>query len=112
MALDLRAWDRIIAGLPGAIDQGTFDAATMVLDLAKQLAPVDTGRLRDSGHVVPDAPNGAAVYHVVFDVPYAVYVEEGTTNPNYSAQPYLEPALKEISLTEAIRVRLRALVQR
>lgn len=111
MALDLRAWDRVIAGVPDAVDQGTFDAATMIADLARQLAPVDTGRLRDSGHVAPAAPNGGAVYQVVFDAPYAVYVEEGTTNPNYPAQPFLGPARKDISLPEAIRVRLRALVQ-
>lgn len=61
-------------------------AANEVATVARQLAPVDTGALRDSIHV--DLVDGEA--EVIADVPYAIFVEFGTSVDE--AQPYLRPA--------------------
>ena len=70
--------------------------AERVCELAKSNAPVDTGALRDSGHV--EEKEKDTIYEVVFDAPvlsgdgsYARYVEEGTSK--MTAQPYLRPAI-------------------
>lgn len=61
---------------------------------AKELAPVDTGALRDSiaSHMASDA--GAAKAEILADVPYAAFVEFGTAN--MAAEPYLRPALEAV----------------
>jgi len=58
----------LVARLDGALEQ----QALLILDDAKRRAPVDTGNLRNSGHVEPRS-GGVAV---VFDTPYAVQVHE------------------------------------
>jgi HK97 gp10 family phage protein len=70
------------------------EKAERILDAAKDNAPVDTGALRDSGHVEEKNEE----YLIVFDAPvlsgdgsYARYVEEGTSKMD--AQPYLRPAI-------------------
>jgi HK97 gp10 family phage protein len=57
--------------------------------VAKQLAPVDTGRLRESIAVMQE---GDLKFTVVAGAPYAAYVEFGTANQ--SPQPYLTPAIE------------------
>ena len=63
--------------------------AQIILDYAKDLCPVDTGFLRDSGHLEPNSDD----VPIVFDAPYASYVEFGTYK--MEAQPFLRPALDE-----------------
>lgn len=59
---------------------------------AKQLAPFDTGRLRNSiTHTVVSKPNGAAAV-VGSAVEYAPFVELGTRKSK--AQPFLRPAVE------------------
>lgn len=82
-------------------------SAEIVLEEAEALVPVDTGELRESGHVEMISDTIAAV---VFDSPHAAFVEygtgirgeaspgagEGPYDPNWPgmvAQPYLRPAL-------------------
>ena len=71
------------------------EKANKILDAAKDNAPVDTGALRDSGHV---EKKDEITYLIIFDAPvlngtgsYARYVEEGTSKMD--AQPYLRPAI-------------------
>lgn len=61
-------------------------------DLARRLAPVDTGTLRSSikFRTVDDRESGWIVY-VYAEADYAIYVEYGTVT--HSAQPFLRPAL-------------------
>lgn len=61
--------------------------AETVCKSAKELCPVDTGRLRDSISVSPSV-DGAIVSS---DADYAAYVEFGTSS--LAPQPYLVPAL-------------------
>jgi HK97 gp10 family phage protein len=72
------------------------EKAERILDAAKDNAPVDTGALRDSGHIEEEKEN--LVYQIIFDAPvlngsgsYARYVEEGTSKMD--AQSYLRPAI-------------------
>lgn len=103
---------QIAAGVPGAIDRGTHRGATLIKDLAVQLSPELTGANKNSGHVEPDAPNGSASYKVVFNQPYSAAIEYGRSDePNYPAQPYLGPAIKEIKVGKEIRDELRALIR-
>jgi HK97 gp10 family phage protein len=86
-----------------SVEQG----AAIVLEEAEAIVPVDTGELRESGHVEIVSPTSAAV---VFDSEHAAYVEYGTGrrgaaspgagagpyDPNWPgmvAQPFLRPAL-------------------
>lgn len=59
-----------------------------MVELAKQIVPVRTGRLRDS---IMMKSNGPDMIVIGSDVDYSVYVELGTSK--MSAKPYLIPAL-------------------
>ena len=106
-------------GLNLAVAQAAFEQAARlsveqggeaVLETAESIVPVDTGELRESGHVelLNAGPQPSAA--VVFDTPYAAYVEYGTGErgaasegagpgpytpgwPGMPAQPYLRPSL-------------------
>lgn len=61
-------------------------AAESHVSVAKQLAPVDTGFMRDHIKVVEDNRG----LSVVSEAPYSIYVEFGTVNSD--AQPFFLPA--------------------
>jgi HK97 gp10 family phage protein len=86
-----------------------------VLERAQQIVPVDTGELRDSGHVVVIEEENRCYARVQFDADHAGYVEWGTglrgassagagdlayssTWPGMPAQPYLRPASDEVKI--------------
>lgn len=76
----------------GASAEAVRNTAIDVNRLAKQLCPVDTGRLRASIQISdfnPDVPSAV----VGTNVEYAEYVEYGTSRQ--SAQPYMRPAAEE-----------------
>lgn len=66
------------------------------VDLMKQLAPVDTGHMRDSIHKVEGPKHGGMIASrgVKIDAPYWVFVEYGTVH--MSAQPFVTPAMESI----------------
>lgn len=63
--------------------------ARIVASLAKQLAPVDTGNLRDS---IAVSETGLGTVRVEVGAEYAHFVELGTTKS--PAQPFLLPAVE------------------
>jgi len=75
---------------PKAVDLILANAAQFILVQMKQMTPVDTGRLRASETV--QATPGRYVVGPV-GVPYAVYVEFGTSRMR--AQPYVRPAVQK-----------------
>lgn len=75
---------QIEAKLRGAISHLADDIA----DDAQRYAPVDTGELVNSIHVVQLGPKSA---RIVADAPHAGFVEFGTENMD--AQPFMRPAL-------------------
>ena len=83
----------------------------MVLVEAQAIVPVDTGELRDSGHVEMQDTDASIVADVIFDAPHSAFVEFGTgilgassagagpfaydpSWPGMTARPYLLPALE------------------
>ena len=116
MALNLRGLQAFQAGLPAAIDAGAQQAAEHIGDLARQLAPEDTGALKDSLRVTPG--DGPGHWIVSFGgnatgVDYAEIVEYGDPSmPNYPAQPYLTPATKQINVKAEIKKAIQDLAKR
>lgn len=66
------------------------------VSLMKQLAPVDTGYMKESIHKVEETNFGGATASkgIKIDAPYWVYVEYGTVH--MSAQPFVTPALESV----------------
>ena len=83
-----------------ATERGLEKIGLVAENYAKKLAPVDTGRLRNS---ITHAVDGTDVY-IGSNVEYAPYVELGTSKQK--AQPFLKPAATEHSKT------YRAIVER
>lgn len=99
----------IATNVTPAVRDAAQAAGDLVLARAVELVPVDTGELRDSGHVVVTETERSVVASVIFDADHAGYVEYGTgirgansagagpypynpTWPGMPAQPYLRPA--------------------
>lgn len=81
--------DEVIAEMHSKIETALDGVGLLAEGNAQALAPVDTGRLRDSiTHVVDD--NAVTIGT---DVEYAAYVELGTSK--HAEQPYLRPALAD-----------------
>ena len=98
-------------GLPQAINQGIQAAAEHIGDLAQQLAPFDTGELRDSKVVEQVGPSR---WRVSFgrglpDI-RAVAQEYGTRSS--PAQPYLTPAAEQIDVDIEVGKAVAALIAR
>ena len=81
--------DRVIREIEGTLDRRSLGAAEHLLSVAQAEAPVRTGRLRDSGHVEPGTRRGQHL--VVFDAPYAGFVEFGTSR--MKANPFFRRAI-------------------
>jgi HK97 gp10 family phage protein len=74
---DLRkALEKAVEKAPGALAKAMLDEADKVLEEAKANAPVDTGRLRDSGAVSSDLSGDKLEVGVTFDTDYAIAVHE------------------------------------
>ena len=69
--------------------QDLLMGAEVFLTYAQSNCPVDTGFLRESGHLESQSDD----VQIVFDAPYASYVEYGTYK--MEAQPFLRPAMDE-----------------
>lgn len=105
--LNLSRLRRVIAGEQAAIDRGARNAALAIADLAEQLAPVDTGALRESIRV--EEGSRPASYEIVAGMPYAIFVELGTQKA--PAQPFLTPALHRIDPLVYIAAEVRGLIR-
>ena len=80
--------DAVLAGISSAISRGLEKIGLAAEGYAKKLAPVDTGRLRNSvTHAVVD---GEQAVYIGTNVEYARYVELGTSR--HKEQPFLRPA--------------------
>ncbi len=103
-----------VAALKARYDQvvrlSTEQASEAVLETAESIVPVRTGYLRESGHTEVTKTDSGYTGAVIFDEPYARYVEEGTGIrgeaspgagpgpyspdwPGQSAQPFARDAL-------------------
>jgi HK97 gp10 family phage protein len=90
-----RAVERGLTGYRFRVRDDLRTAGIMVQNRARQLAPVDTGRLRSSiVSKVTQSTGSAEAIEVGTNVEYAPYVEFGTRHMR--AQPFLRPALAEV----------------
>lgn len=97
MVFHQAALDRLLTGPNGPVAKHLLQLAQRVERRAKQLAPVDTGRLRSS-ITSGLAEDGSTVAGLVgTDVDYAVHVEYGTYR--MAPQPFMRPALEEVVRT-------------
>ncbi len=91
---------------------GAKAAADAVLEISQGIVPVDTGELKASGRTETEWVGHAVTGLVIYDAPYAAYVEFGTGArgassagsgpflydlnwPGMVAQPYCRPALDQ-----------------
>lgn len=84
----------IAAAAPIAAKAALLQTAADIIDIAKQLVPVDTGALKQS---LGADPISSSEVHVGSDMPYAPHVEFGTVHS--AAQPYLVPAFAQAEET-------------
>lgn len=91
VVLDQAALNRLLNSPDGPVGKEILRRTTKVDRRAKELCPVDTGRLRSSitNRVVRDSQGIAGI--VGTNVSYALFVEFGTRY--MAAQPFLRPAL-------------------
>lgn len=69
-----------------------YARARAVLADSQRRVPVDTGDLKASGHIEILHSINPTRLQVVYDMPYAGFIEYGTVKMD--AQPYLTPALE------------------
>jgi HK97 gp10 family phage protein len=80
------------------------EKAQEIYEASQDLVPVDTGALKESGHIEEvGSAVGEGLWYVVYDAPtkdqskwksYAIFLELGTSK--MSAQPYLRPAMEQV----------------
>lgn len=92
--LDEAAIDNILAGPSGPVAYELARLAQEIVNIAKVLAPVDTGRLRASIVWTLGSTAAGLFAEVGTNVEYAAHVEFGTIN--MAAQPYLIPAIQSV----------------
>jgi HK97 gp10 family phage protein len=94
-----RALHKLFAGQDGPVAAHIERICLRIERRAKQLCPVDTGRLRSSisTAIIVDGRSISGI--VGTNVEYAPYVEFGTSR--MEAQPYLRPAFYAVTGTTA-----------
>ncbi len=92
--IDSAAIAEILAGPSGPVAQALAVVAQQIVNIAKSLTPVDTGRLRSSITWQMGRAGDVLFAEVGTNVEYAPHVEFGTRW--MAAQPYLVPALLRV----------------
>lgn len=88
--------DQIRQRIAQYVDAKMHAAGEAIVARARQLAPVDTGALRESiGYVVAvNEAGGKHELHIQVGVPHGIYQEFGTRN--IPPHPFIRPALEEL----------------
>ncbi len=81
--------EEILSQLQRAKEEALTQCGQLAEAYARDLCPVDTGRLRDSIHYEVTEEGMS----LIADAPYAEYVELGTHRT--APQPFLRPAMEE-----------------
>lgn len=93
-----------------AAAEGVAKAGGYIVDLARQLVPVDTGALKASIRLEPEQP---ALQMTVKagggTVTYAAHVEYGTSRS--PAQPFLTPAARAINVRKEVAKAIREAIK-
>ncbi len=78
-----------------AIRKAVRDTTEAAAEIARTLAPVDTGALKDSITTFYQGNQFSSVGTIDVGVPYGIYQELGTRN--MAAHPFLTPAIDAVS---------------
>lgn len=78
---------QVLSGIKSALDKALEESGLYVENAAKQMCPVDTGRLRNS---ITHQKSGEMSEQIGTNVEYGKYVELGTSK--MGAKAYLKPA--------------------
>ena len=89
----------IAKNAPAAASRALLQTGADIVNLTKQITPVDTGNLKSSYGAVPVS---SSEVHVGTTVEYAPYVEYGTSR--MGAQPHLTPAFAQSESTFKARL--------
>jgi HK97 gp10 family phage protein len=90
---------RIALQAPEKASEALLQTAADIVDLTKQLTPVDTGNLKRSYGATPLSKT---TVRIGTDVEYAPFVEYGTVHQ--TAQPHLTPAFMQNEATFQARL--------
>ena len=93
--LDHAAIAALVNSPTGPVAKDLLRRTLKVQRAAKQLCPVDTGRLRSSIQYAIERDSRGLLARIGTDVTYAPHVELGTRRA--AAQPFLRPALNQAS---------------
>ena len=89
IVLETHGLQQILRSLDGDAEKVLDVAARNIERIAKDLAPIDTGALKNSIHVIKEKP----LERIIADgVEYGIYQEYGTTR--MGAQPFMTPAVE------------------
>lgn len=85
----------IISQLQPAAEALALRFLNKVYDRSQELVPVDTGALKESGHIYREPRAVVLSYNALnnIGITYAAYVEYGTRTTR--AQPYVNPAVQQ-----------------
>lgn len=97
VVFDEAALRKLFESPEGPVGKDLVKRALRVQRRAKQIAPVDTGRLRSSVEYEVGRDSRGLVARIGTDVTYAVYLEFGTRR--MSPRPFLRPALQAANIT-------------
>lgn len=92
VVFDEAALNKLFESPEGPVGKDLVKRALRVERRAKQLAPVDTGRLRSSIEHDVGRDSRGLVARIGTDVTYAIYLEFGTRR--MTPRPFLRPALQ------------------
>ena len=92
--LDTRRLDEIAARLDTNTDGALKSIAFQVEGIAKTLAPVDTGALRNSIHTEKQQEG---LYWVADGVEYGIYVEFPGITRKWAGHPFMIPAAEQVA---------------
>lgn len=91
---DQKTLDELLESPDGAVGRYAVKICVKVVNHAKKLCAVDTGRLRSSITYEIGESGGELAARVGTNVEYAPYVEFGTRRMR--AQPFLRPAIDSV----------------
>lgn len=99
------------AAIARAAAEGVARAGGYIVDLARQLSPVDTGALRASIRLEPEQPALEMRVSAGKGLPdaRAVFQEFGTVNQ--PPQPYLTPAVRAVSVRREVAKAIKGVLK-
>ena len=98
-----------------AVEEATYREGERVMGASKRRTPVDTGRLRSTGHATPpETRGGVTTVSLNYGTDYAIYVHERPAHHNVGRAKFLESAVYDAAadFTKRIKATIEEVVSR